>query len=209
MNTPLEQIRLQLARHDAVVVDALARRALCSRAPAGFYACRLSLTSALQAAPCPVSASFHEEVVCGYMERVLPLLASFVAESSGAVDALHTADNAALQAISTRLGLSLQVAACKLEGRDARLRDASEAGDLVALETLITYPSVEQLVLLRVRSRAADYVRTHTVAPELASRLPEALNTVYVTWLIPLSRAIQAAWLVAAARRAPDVLEPS
>jgi len=201
MTAPIEHIRALLARHDAAVVGALASRALCGRAPDGFYARLGERFLGAVAAPAEETAPFRERIVTGYVAQVVPLLAPPAAGAPGAVDALRAADAAALDAISARLGLSLQVAACKLEGRDARLRAAATAGDQTALEALITYPSVEQLVLLRVRSRASEYVRTHNVAPALASRLPDALNTVYAAWLIPLSRAIQAAWLVTAVRR--------
>ncbi len=200
MSTPLEQIRQHLARHDAEIVRRLAQRAARGAAPDAFYtpgwADPIFRSLPPEVALPPHLHAFHTQIESGFTSRVLPLLVPPTAAPATDDGALRAADADALAAIAFRLGLSLQVAACKLDGRDTRLRAAAEAGDAAAIESLITYPSVEQLVLLRVRSRAAEYVRTHNLPPALASRLPDALDAAYHDWLIPLSRAIQAAWLI-------------
>jgi len=146
-------------------------------------------------------APFAETIIAGYINKVIPLLEPPVITHPTDSDTVLRADSNALSALTVRLELSLQVAACKLDGKNTALHNAAANGDKAAVETLITYPSVEQLVLLRIRSRTADYIRTHNVPPALASRLPATLHSLYATWLIPLSRAIQAAWLIDAATK--------
>jgi len=206
MSTRLEQVRQQLARQDVGIVGRLARRALCGPAPAGCQAPGWAGPFASRPPPGaafpPGLAAFYARIEAGYTGRVLPLLVpcAGAADPAGEDAARVAADAAALSALAVRLGLSLQVASCKFDGRDARLREAASAGDAARVEELITYPSVEQLVLLRVRSRASDYARSHNLPPALASRLPQTLDAIYSDWLIPLSRAIQAAWMVGAAQ---------
>ncbi|MBM4164048.1 MAG: hypothetical protein FJ222_06370 [Lentisphaerae bacterium] len=205
MNTPLEQIRQQIARQDDVVVRRLAQRAVCGVAPAGFYPVGWSAPTfrrlASEAAFPPALESFQARIEAGFTRSVLPLLIRGARTGAGTEDALRAADAGAIAAIAIRLGLSLQVAACKFAGNDTRLRAAAEAGDAAQIEALITFPSVEQLVLHRVRSCAAEHSRACTLPPPNADCLPAALEAIYSGWLIPLSRAIQAAWLIQTAAR--------
>lgn len=205
MSTPLEQIRQQIARQDAEVVRQLAQRAVCGAAPGGGYPAGWSAPIFRRLAPeaafPPALESFQARIEAGFTRRVLPLLIPDAAAGAGADEARRAADAGAITAIVIRLGLSMRVAACKFAGRDTRLRAAAEAGDTARIEALITFPSVEQLVLLRVRSCAADYSRAGHLQSPLADHLPDALDAIYSGWLIPLSRAIQTAWLIQAATR--------
>jgi chorismate mutase len=209
MSTPLEQIRQQIARQDAEVVSRLAQRAVCGVAPAGFYPVGWSVPIfrrlAKEAAFPPALESFQPRIEAGFTRSVLPILIpdATVGATAEVDDTRRAADADAITAIAIRLGLSLQVAACKFAGRDTRLRAAAEAGDAAGIEALITFPSVEQLVLLRVRSCAAEHIRACNLPSPLADRLPAAMDAIYSDWLIPLSRAIQATWLIQAATREP------
>jgi chorismate mutase len=205
MSTPLEQIRQQIARQDAEVVRQLAQRAVCGVAPGGGYPAGWSAPIFRRLAPeaafPSALESFQARIEAGFTRRVLPLLIPGATAVAGADEARRAADAGAIAAIAIRLGLSLQVAACKFAGRDTRLRAAAAAGDAAQIEALITFPSVEQLVLLRVRSCAAEHSRAGNLPPPLADHLPAALDAIYSGWLIPLSRAIQAAWLIQAVTR--------
>lgn len=208
MGTPLEQIRAQLARHDVDIVRTLVCRAVQGAAPVAFYApgwaAPIFHALPLGVALPPPLMSFTTQIETGFVAQVLPLLAPAAAVPAVDNNAIAEADAATLAAIAFRLGLSLQVAESKLsDGRDMHLHTVAETGDTAAVTALITYPSVEQLVLLRVRARASEYVRTHNLTAVLASRLPPAIDTIYRVWLIPLSRAIQAAWLIWAVRHEP------
>ncbi|GEM_PF-1470891 len=207
MSTPLEQIREQIALHDAEIVRSLAQRALGGAAPDGFYPVGWGapVFSRLppEAAFSPHLGAFYDRIEDGFTRTVLPRLIPDGAIAVGSAVALRAADAAAITAIAIRLGLSLHIAACKFDGRDTRLRAAAAAGEAAQIEALITYPSVEQLVLLRVRACAAEHIRAQGLPPLLASRLPDALDAVYSTWLIPLSRAIQAAWLIRVGMKDP------
>ena len=106
MTTPLEHIRALLARHDAAVVGTLACRALCGRAPDGFYTRPGARVSVAAAAPDAAIAPFQERIATGYVAQVVPLLAPPSAGAPGAVDALRPADAAALARAARMTALS-------------------------------------------------------------------------------------------------------
>jgi chorismate mutase len=144
--------------------------------------------------------SFVARVEREYPSRVVPLLAA-AAASAGDDATVRACDEACVRALLLRLQFAAQVAASKARAPDARLREAARAGDAAALHARIVYPEVEQAVIARARGHADGFAKRRRLAEGQAGRLGEALAAVYRDWLIPLSREVQVAWLLAHAAR--------
>ena len=122
-----------------------------------------------------------------YIHQLLPDLCD--PGDDPAPTACLSADTAALDALSRRLALSIHVATRKLEAVPAALQAAINARDPALTERHITFPAVEQTVLDRVNAHA----RLHAPRPET----PDRIARLYSAWIIPLSRKIQVAGLLA------------
>lgn len=204
MSTSLDALRQSLATHDAALTIFLCERALCGRhAPASYLPGWVNpLYAELEAvSPGPGwVAEFVPRVEQDYLERVLPVIEqpdAPVAEPA----AIRACDEVCIKALLLRLRFAVRVAESKINGPDAPLRAAAISGDAAGLNRCITHAAVEQAVMDRVRGYANDFARRRHLSGDLAERLASALVLVYRDWLIPLSRDVQVAWLIAQARR--------
>jgi chorismate mutase len=208
MSTSLEVLRQSLATHDAALTVFLCDRARCGVGdPAAYPAAGWvgPIRASLEAeTPGPaLIADFEGRVERDYRTRVLPALVLPDMPNASAAD-VRTCDTACIRAVLLRLRFAVHVAESKFEAPDARLLAAAAAGDAAQLDATITYPAVEQAVVNRVAGYVADYARRHHLEPACAERLSGAVTALYRTWLIPLSRDVQVAWLIAAASPIPS-----
>ncbi len=101
-----------------------------------------------------------------------------------------------LQNLSKRIHYGKFVAESKYRAAPERFRAMIEAGDDAALYQAVTDAAVEQAVLDRVARKADTYTRelaglSGTPAPE-----PDRIADIYRTWIIPLNKRVQTAYLL-------------
>ncbi|NLG34158.1 MAG: hypothetical protein GX548_02260 [Lentisphaerae bacterium] len=187
----LAHLRHLIASLDEVLVDALCARARFRRNEALYaladddppdldmLAGRFSTTATL--------AGRTRLLRPAYLRRLMPALCLPGTDDSPAP--CLSADAACLDALARRLSLSVHVATRKREALPEDLQEAIRTGEPRLVEQAITYLPVEQVVRSRVSARAAG------TAPRPDT--PNAVAALYDEWIIPLSRKIQVAGLLA------------
>ena len=106
-------------------------------------------------------------------------------------------DVACLQALSKRIHYGKFVAESKLRESPAALQPAIEARDADALMAAITDDSVENQVLERVGAKARTYTQELAGTSTAPTVAPETIVDIYRSWIIPLNKQIQVAYLLA------------
>ena len=188
---PLTHLRILIASVDQELVPQLVRRASLPHnehlydQPGSPVGGRNELASAFIAAGTP-AARIHLLRPVYLMEWLDRLCES--GEGSDR-SACFAADTACLDAVARRLALSVHVATRKQEAVPEALQAAIDTRDPVTVETAITHPEVEVEVLARIRAQAMQLTED--------SALPDRIVDLYAEWIIPLSRKIQVAGLLA------------
>lgn len=187
----LSHLRHLIAALDSALVDSLCARARL-RLNESLYALPGDSVSGLQAlagqfADAPTLAGRTRLLRPAYIRRLLPALCKPGRDEDRS--ACLSADGACLDALARRLAQSVHVAARKREALPDALQSAIRTRDPERVEQAITHPAVEEEVLARVRARAAEQ------APD--SDTPARIAALYAEWVIPLSRKIQVAGLLA------------
>lgn len=106
-------------------------------------------------------------------------------------------DVSCLQVLSKRIHYGKFVAESKLRESREKLQPAIDARDADALMSAITDDRVENQVLQRVGSKARTY--THELSGTISSPTvpPEKIVDIYRSWIIPLNKQVQVAYLLA------------
>ncbi len=187
----LSHLRQLIASLDEALTDAL-----CARSKLGFLEAHYSMPDEPAPGLQMLAGEFAETASLAgrvrvlrpvYLRLLLPSLcepARHDAPSPGLA-----ADAACLDALARRLSLSVHVATRKREAIPAALQTAIESGNPRRVEQAITHPAVEDEVLQRVKTRVAG----QSPDPDLPGRVA----AIYAEWIIPLSRKIQVAGLLA------------
>ena len=188
----LSHLRHIIASLDEALVDSLCTRAQ-RRLNDSLYALPAAPAPDLQAlagqfAASPSLAGRAHLLRSTYLHALLPILCE-PGEDTGQPACL-SADGACLDALARRLALSVHVATRKREAIPDALQAALRTGNPAQVEEAITNSAVEEEVLARVRTRAAE----RAPRPDTSGRIV----SLYAEWIIPLSRKIQVHGLLAA-----------
>ena len=105
-------------------------------------------------------------------------------------------DVACLQALSRRIHYGKFVAESKFQGQPAPFLAAIRVADHAALERLITDAPVEAKVLERVRRKAQTYGQDLAGRPGQTKIDTDRVVEVYEHWIIPLTKAVEVAYLL-------------
>ncbi|KAK9844946.1 hypothetical protein WJX74_008988 [Apatococcus lobatus] len=165
-----------------------------------------SMTYPQVLAPCAADININSRIMSMYLRHVLPAITRPGTDNNFGSAAMH--DVLCLQALSQRIHYGKYVAEAKFQAKEEVYRREVERQDVEALMDLLTDVSVEQQVVERVRRKAEQYGRDAATAGSTEASAddsdadapckiaPEAVAELYASWLMPLNKDVQIAYLL-------------
>ena len=153
--------------------------------------------------PCAEEININGEVLALYLENLLPGLTQ--EGDDGNYGSSTLLDITALQNLSKRIHYGKFVAEAKFQSKPEEYGALIAAGDAAGLMELLTDEAVERKVVKRVSNKAAlfgtdiqDVMGTISLEglPDAGKIKPEVIADLYATWVMPLTKKVQVAYLL-------------
>ena len=162
----------------------------------------LDYTSNPLCAPVADTINVNPSILTMYVDAVLPALAGEEGDD-GNLGSAAVADVAALQALSKRIHYGKFVAEAKYRASPSSYASLAAARDEAGIMAALTDAAVEDVVVGRVRAKAAAFgadvvsgCSDNGSAPPTLKVDPDAVAAVYRDWVLPLTKEVQVAYLL-------------
>lgn len=147
----------------------------------------------------PTSININTRIKAAYEREIVPLFCAPGDDEQYGSTAV--CDVACLQALSKRIHYGKFVAESKYRQQPDRFHALVARTDRMGLMAAITDPAVEAQLLERVRRKAATYAQELDEArPQVVYKVdPELFVRLYREWIIPMTKDVEVAYLLARA----------